>query len=177
MIIVTPTTLEAATRVEAKLYSRVESDYTAEDDVFDILIAAETEWVQRHCNLVLLSQTVRVKITPVGDVGVHIPTPANSISKIESYTDGVKTTLTPADYEIDVYSLPHSVRPVSGNWPDCDYILIELVVGYESGQLPKSIKHAILRRVADAYDNRSNLEATTYTDVSVILEPFRIPTI
>ena len=177
MKIITPSVLQAATVTEAKTWCRVDESYTAEDGVIDLLIDSETQYVEGHLNKVLLASTVRVKITPRGDVGVQIPTPATAIVKLEAYTDGVKTDLVSSDYEIDDHSEPHLIRPKVDEWPECDYILLDLNAGYTVETLPKQAKLAILRRVADAYDNRGNHEAPAYTDVTVMLESIRIPTI
>ena len=147
----------------------------AETTLIETLIKAARQWVERHCNVGLLPQT----ITEVFDgfpeelsVG-----PVRSVTSI-SYkdSDGAVQTWTASNYVVDTYEQPARIRRAYGVVnpslrDEINNVSAVYVIGYDDADaLPAHIKQAMLLTIADAYENRENYVKQLPTAAEYILE-------
>jgi len=164
---------EPLSRTEVKNYLKV--SYSTDDDLIDILIKSARQWVERHCNIGLLPQTV----TEVFD---DFPeelsvSPLRAVSAI-SYKDSDGNTQTWASdqYVVDSYQNPPRVHTSYGvQYPtirdEINAVSAVYTVGYDDASaMPAPIKQAMFLTIADAYENRENYIKKMPTAAEYILE-------
>ena len=176
--VITSPNFDAVSLAEVKAQLNIESGYTDDDTYLSSKIAVWTKYVEDYCKIILRDSVIECRINPIGDVGVFIPSPATAINTITFYKDGISDTVDVANYEINTFSDPHVIAPKYGyEWPENDYIVLNLDCGYADGSLPQIARDAIIIKVAEAYDNRGNNQVHHRNDVSEMLKMIRIPTI
>ena len=154
---------EPITTAEAKLWMRV--DTAADDDLIDALIASSRVWVERHCNIGLLPQTVTQVYDswPAGREFELTVSPLRAVSAI-SYLDsaGAVQTLSSAVYAVDEYRFPARVQlKYSNTWPtlydEINSVSAVYTVGYDDADaIPAATVTAMKLAIADAYENRQD---------------------
>lgn len=154
---------EPITKAEAKLWLKV--DNTADDDIVDALIESARTWVERHCNIGLLPQTITQVYDdwPEGREFELTVTPIRSVSSIKYLdSDGAEQTLSSALYTVDYYQRPARVQlKYSQTWPTL-YDQVNSVsaiysVGYDAASaVPGPVVTAMKLAIADAYENRQD---------------------
>ncbi|MBY5614103.1 head-tail connector protein [Rhizobium leguminosarum] len=154
---VTQAPSEPISKEEAKRQCVVLHD--DDDALFDALIAAARDYVERYCNTPLATQTVEMKCDAFCDFGRLPMAPVQSVTSITYVaTDGTAATVDGADTEPRFDGLEASIVPAYGKqWPvprNGSRITLTAIVGYAT--LPPSIKHAMLLWIADAYEKREN---------------------
>jgi uncharacterized phiE125 gp8 family phage protein len=143
-----------------------------DDALFDALITAARDHVERYCGTPLATQTIEVKCDGFCDFERLPLAPVQSITSI-SYVDttGATQTLATSVYEGRFDGLDASiVRKYGEQWPAIrpgSRITLTAIVGYEN--LPASIKHAMLLWIAEAYEQRENAAAHDWTAFDVLL--------
>jgi uncharacterized phiE125 gp8 family phage protein len=167
---VTQAPSEPISKEEAKRQCAVLHD--DDDALFDALIAAARDYVERYCNTPLATQTVEVKCDSFFDFDRLPKAPAQSVTSIAYVaTDGTEATVAPGDFEERFDGLEASVVPTYGRqWPvprNGSRIIMTAVVGYVS--LPPSIKHAMLLWIAEAYEKRENDAPPSWTAFDALL--------
>ncbi|WP_246590318.1 head-tail connector protein [Rhizobium lentis] len=143
-----------------------------DDALFDALITAARDYVERYCNTPLATQTIEVKCDTFCDFDRLPVAPVQSVTSIAYIaTDGTNATVDAADTETRFDGLESSILPAYGKqWPvtrNGSRITMTAVVGYTA--LPPSIKHAILLWIADAYEQRESKELPVWTAFDALL--------
>ncbi|MBX5234120.1 MULTISPECIES: head-tail connector protein [unclassified Rhizobium] len=143
-----------------------------DDALFDALITAARDYVERYCNTPLATQTIEVKCDTFCDFDRLPVAPVQSVTSIAYIaTDGTNATVDAADTETRFDGLESSILPAYGKqWPvtrNGSRITMTAVVGYTA--LPPSIKHAMLLWIADAYEQRESKELPVWTAFDALL--------
>lgn len=161
--------LEPVTRAEAKLHCRVDSDITADDDLFDALIIAAREWVEDYTGRALIDQTWQLKFDgySFGEFRLH-RSPVIAIDSFIYDLDGVATTLAADQYELDGprSKWPRLIPAYGISWP-VSYWARPLTIQFRAGyanravsptegaeKVPEVYKQAIKLLVGHFYENR-----------------------
>ena len=161
---------EPITKEEAKRQSVVL--HSDDDTLFDALIAAARDHVERYCGTPLATQTVEVKCDGFCDFERLPLAPVQEVTSI-SYVDtaGAPQTLATNVYEGRFDGLEAAiVRKYGQQWPAIQpgsRITLIAEVGYE--ELPPSIRHAMLLWIAEAYEQRENAAAPGWTAFDSLL--------
>ncbi|RWB65659.1 head-tail connector protein [Mesorhizobium sp.] len=164
--VTTPATAEPVTLVEAKRQVRV--DFDDEDDYLTDLISVARNHAEKYCNVYLAQQTVSVKADNWCDMA-HLPVyPVQSVTSI-AYVDSLGASQTLAN---TVYELRDSkiVLKYGQYWPtqqQGSLITLTAVVGFT--QVDPDVKHAILLRIADLYENRESASEPAWTSFDALL--------
>jgi uncharacterized phiE125 gp8 family phage protein len=143
-----------------------------DDALFDVLISAARDHVEKYCNTSLATQTVEVKCDTFCDFDRLPIAPVQSVTSIAYVaTDGTDANVVAGDTEPRLDGLEASIVPAYGKqWPiprNGSRITLTAVVGYEA--LPPSIKHAMLLWIADAYEQRENKELPGWSAFDALL--------
>jgi uncharacterized phiE125 gp8 family phage protein len=146
--------------------------HSDDDALFDALISAARDHVEKYCNTPLATQTVEVKCDTFCDFDRLPIAPVQSVTSIAYVaTDGTDATVNSADFEERLDGLEASIVPAYGKqWPtprNGSRIKLTAVVGY--GALPPSIKHAMLLWIADAYEQRENKDLPSWSAFDALL--------
>ncbi|MBY3386400.1 head-tail connector protein [Rhizobium laguerreae] len=161
---------EPISREEAKRQCVVLHD--DDDALFEALISAARDHVERYCNTPLATQTVELKCDAFCDFDRLPLAPAQSVASIAYVAaDGTDAEVDIADIEERFDGLEASVVPAYGKqWPvprNGSRITLTAIVGYTA--LPPSIRHAMLLWIADAYEQRENKELPGWTAFDALL--------
>jgi uncharacterized phiE125 gp8 family phage protein len=163
-------TSEPVTLVEVKRQVRV--DFDDDDDYLTDLIAAARNHAEKYCGAYLATQTVTAKADDWCDFA-HLPVgPVQSITSI-SYIDsaGATQTLATSIYELRGDAI---VLKYGQSWPaiqNGSLIALTAVVGFAS--VEPAVKHAILLRIADLYENRESASDADWTSFDSLLSNHR----
>jgi uncharacterized phiE125 gp8 family phage protein len=175
--VTTAPTTEPLTRSEVKNYLKVDS--TSDDALIDTLITAARQWVENHCALALLPQTVlevfdglpqggtlNLRISPLREVsGLHY---LDSAGAVQVMASGI--------YRVDTVTMPpRIIRKYDQTWPDTQNTpgnaSAIYTAGYDnSSAVPAAIKTAMLLTIADMYDNRTDYVKKMPTAAEYILQ-------
>ena len=168
---------EPLTTVEVKNYLKV--DFTDDDDLIDILIMSARQWVEKHCNIGLLPQTITevYDTWPTGRGWDLSVSPLRSVTAI-SYKDSAGATQTWAsgNYTVDDYQLPSRIQRGYGVTSPTLHDSFNAVsavytVGYDDASgIPAPIRMAMFLTIADAYENRENYVKKLPTAAEYILQ-------
>jgi uncharacterized phiE125 gp8 family phage protein len=148
-----------------------------EDDdlLFDGLIAAARDYVEKYTGTPLAPQTVEIKCDSFADMARLPVAPVTSVTVSYIDTAGAEQTIDDADIDLRADGLEASVVPAYGKrWPiprSGSRITMKAEVGYET--LPASIKHAMLLWIADAYEQRENTSLPGWTAFDALLCNYR----
>lgn len=170
--LVTPPT-EPLTADDAKRQCVVLHD----DDnlLFESLIAAARDYVEKYTGTPLAPQTVEVKCDCFADMARLSIAPVTSVSIEYIDTAGEDQTIADSDIELRADGLEASIVPAYGKqWPiprSGSRITVTAEVGYAT--LPPSIKHAMLLWIADAYEQRENAALPGWTAFDALLCNYR----
>lgn len=118
--VVTSPTVEPVTLAEAKVYCRIDSDLTDEDDLLSSFISVAREQLEVHMGRALAPQTLRLVLDDFPRSGViRIPRPP--LVEVESVVyddiDGEEQEIDAENYIVNFAGLPGTIRPVT-SWPD-----------------------------------------------------------
>jgi uncharacterized phiE125 gp8 family phage protein len=146
-----------------------------DDALFEGYIAAARDYVEKYTGTPLATQTVEIKCDCFADM-VRLPVaPVTSLTISYVDTDGDNQTVDASDYELRADGLEASVVPAYGKrWPiprSGSRITVTAVVGYTD--MPKSIRHAMLLWIADAYEQRENAALPGWTAFDALLCNYR----
>jgi uncharacterized phiE125 gp8 family phage protein len=184
------------TLTEALAFLRVEAESpaTASQALIESQIAAATAWAEGFTRRAFIHQTWKITLPafPAGSDALELPLgKAASIQRIEYITPaGATMTMTgpsssPAGAGFREYlASPQGsmLLPARGaTWPatiddEPAAVTVTFVAGYGAGPstVPEPIRHAILYRLADLYDNRGSGDGT-WTDVAAVtLRPYAL---
>lgn len=168
---------EPITLADAKLWLKV--DGTADNNLITALITSARLWVERHCNVGLLPQTITEVWDgwPAGREMELSVSPLRSVTSIK-YLDsnGDEQTLSSANYAYDIYAKPPRVQlKYSQTWPtlydEINSVSAVYAVGYDSAAtVPESIKTAMYLAIADSYENRTDYVRKMPTMAEMLLQ-------
>ena len=187
--LITPPATEPVTLANARgAIGITDAADTSSDATITRHITEAREWVEKHLQRSLITQTWKLRLDAWPSDGViELPMgPVQSISSV-TYTDtaGASQTVDSADYYLDSYSLQPNVRPAySESWPSARYfhdsIAVQYVVGYgAAAAVPGPIIHAIYRIIGHWIKFQPALEGgVTITRVPFaveqMLEPYKL---
>lgn len=154
---------EPLTSADVKLWLKV--DTTADDDIVSALISSARTWVERHCNIGLLPQTItevydgwpggrdfELSVSPLRAVsGIYYLDSAGSVQELSS-----------ANYSVDEYQRPPRVQlKYSQTWPtlydEINSVSAVYTAGYDDADaIPAPVLTAMRLAIADAYENRQD---------------------
>lgn len=175
--VTTPPASEPVTRNEAKLWLKV--DTTADDDIVDALIESARVWVERHCNIGLLPQTITevYDAWPTGRDFELTVTPLRAVSAVY-YLDsaGAQQELSSSSYTVDYFQRPARVQlKYSQTWPtlydEINSVSAVYTVGYDAASaIPGPVITAMKLAIADAYENRQDYVKKLPTAAEYLLQ-------
>jgi uncharacterized phiE125 gp8 family phage protein len=145
---------EPVTPDEVKQQCGIASSNASYDAMITRLIATERGFVERHCGIKLVTQTVSVKCDSFRDFRNLTIAPVQSIASI-SYVDGegVAQTVASSVYELRADDLVGSIELKPGqSWPAAQFgsrVTVSAVVGYTT--VPPEIVSAILMRIGKQF--------------------------
>lgn len=140
---------EPCTVAEVKNFMKI--DYTTDDALIGELITAAREWVENYTGRAMVSRTITATWTRHGKV-MWLPfQPAISITSVKHVlSDNTKDTLTvDEDYFVKGSTTVQIHLPASSNGLEIIY-----TAGYTS--VPKTLKIAVMRVVANYYEHRED---------------------
>ena len=169
-ILLTAPAAEPISLAEAKAFLRLEHD--AEDALVTSLIAAARAQVEKLTRRVLVAQRWRLDVVTPGD-GQAIALRPRPVREVEAVRvrrlDGGAETLDGAAWRFDWAGERLTLGgPVSGR-----RLEIDLAAGYgDPDQIPESLRLAVKRLVADAFERRSGADGPP-ADVEMLVGPYR----
>jgi len=191
---IAPPAVEPVTLTEAKEYLALPLASTSQDSIVNSFIAAARAHIEAVTNRALLRQRWMVSIdsfpTAFADREIHLPLGRCLSVETLQYRDtngDWQTEAGPAEsppgtmFEVDLYSQGAGIiRPAGSNvWPSTwtagSAVRISATFGYGSARadLPPDLRQAVLVRIADLYEGRSEAEGAS--DVSALMaKPYKI---
>lgn len=146
--ILDPPSIEPVTLAEFKRYARVWEDLTDDDDLIETLITAARETLERRLARAFLSQNLREFRTIPEDGRIRLlRTPVMDVIDVE--IDGEP---------IDVPALEGPATLRLGHPGKAVEITYEAGYGDDSGDVPKTLRLAVLMLAAHFYDQRATSE-------------------
>lgn len=146
---------------EVKNYLKIDMSVTEDDQLIDRLIKAVRISAEKYAQTSFVTQT-RVAYSDNWDPECELPYgPHQSISKvIRLMRDGTEQELDPVDYSYNGFNFytvcPQKVYRLSEGFIN-HRIKVEYVAGFgNAADVPEDIKLAILKEVAELYENREN---------------------
>lgn len=165
LTLLTPPSTEPISVEEAKLHLRVWSD--AEDTLIQSLVIAARELVEGRTRRALAKQTWRLSIDEFPCNGIiRLPMPPLLAVNSVKYTDlaGAEATLDPAQYAVDLASLPGKIdRAYLAIWPltrcQANSVRVEFECGYSDSpaDIPEGIKAAMKLLIGSWYETREGV--------------------
>jgi len=160
IVTVTPATDYPVSTAEAREQCALASD-TSHDTLLDRLIAAATKSVEAETGARLMPQTLRIESDgfPCGPLDLAVYPVASVTSVKYDDTDGTEQTLSTDGYWSDLAGMYPRLVP-NTSWPDTQSskpatVRATIVAGYaDAASVPADIRHAILLRVAELFQNR-----------------------
>lgn len=169
LLTVTPSTDAPVTREEAKLWLRIEPEEVSEDSLVDSLILRAWARYEAFTGRALLKQVYDWYLdrTPCEDM--RPPRwPLVSIGSIRMFnsteaTDTGGTTMSAANYYVDIASEPGRVVPIAtATWPPAtrsiNAVIMRFTAGYSTSStgVPESAKTQIKEMIAAGYEHRGD---------------------
>ncbi|MCY4779495.1 head-tail connector protein [Sphingobacterium sp. UT-1RO-CII-1] len=125
---------------EAKVYCRIDADYTGDDDLLNELITSARTHIEMWANISLIEKRIKV----YSDTKDTLWLPRSPVREIESVTDEEGNAIPYNSAVTFKIKLSHY-----GGY------FVTYKAGFEP--LPKDLKIAVLKQVLTDYDNRENL--------------------
>jgi uncharacterized phiE125 gp8 family phage protein len=157
--VITPPVELPVTLDEVKNYIKV--DFTDDDDLINRLIKAVTMYAQLYTGLSFITQTLDIYFTNTGCNELPYGPHQSIVAVSRVNYDGTEVILTDEEYSYSgflYYSLHcgYSFK-LSSPWYDVNKMRATVIAGFgDASQVPDGIKVAILKEVAELYENREN---------------------
>lgn len=169
-ILLTAPAAEPVTLAEAKAFLRLEHD--AEDPLVTSLIAAAARQVEKLTRRVLVAQRWRLDVRLPDDGGAIVlkPRPVREVEAVRvRRADGAAETLDEDSWAFDWAG----ERLTLARPPAAIRIEIDLAVGYgDPDQIPESLRLAVKRLTADAFERRSGADGPP-VEIEGLVGPYR----
>lgn len=165
LTVVTKPASEPVTLAEAKEHLKVPADITAEDTLIQGFVSAAREQVEQLTWRAVMSQSLRLVLDRWPEPFRLPRPPLIQIDSIKYYdASGVLQTLDSSNYRL-IDGDNAALYPIS-RWPNLsnrqDAVTVNFQAGHQSsGDVPESIKAAILLFVGHLYNNREDVKADT----------------
>ncbi|GLK75998.1 hypothetical protein GCM10008171_12520 [Methylopila jiangsuensis] len=170
-VLLTAPAAEPLGLADAKAFLRL--DHDDEDALVLGLIAAARAEVERLTRRVLVAQRWRLDapVPPPGGAVILRPRPVREVEAVRFRArDGTLTALDPADWRFDWASERLEILRVT---PEARVVEIDLACGYgDPEDAPESLRLALRRLVADAYERRTGADGPR-ADVADLIAPYR----
>lgn len=165
---------------EAKLHLKVDTD--ADDTLITALITSARQYVERYCNIALITQTVtekydclsamRLSVSPVVVVTSvqYLASPSGDLQTLSTSLYGVDTYLKPAQ----IYGKYGATWPAALTQRQCVTVVYVAGYGDEASDVPAPIISAMLLTIGDLYENRQDRARTLTSAAEFLLNPYRI---
>ncbi|RJP54314.1 MAG: hypothetical protein C4583_03045 [Anaerolineaceae bacterium] len=177
--IVTPPAQSPISLATAKAHLRV--DHSSEDALIQDLINEATDYLDGYSGILgrcIITQTWDLfwDAWPCdGDIKVPLP-PLQSVTWVKYLnTSEVWTTVSAADYDVDLYSTFGWVVPGSAGWPTdlfdgINVVNVRFVAGFGAtpDTIPARLRGAMKLMIGRAYKNREGIRATAENDDGAI---------
>lgn len=165
---------------DVKNYLKV--DFSTDDTLIALLIAAAREAVEKYCQIALIEQTITEKFPKFQGYGLRLSVaPLLAVTGI-TYRDSNGTTQT---LSTDLYGTFPELRPpmvyrkfgktLPTVQPGFDSVTAVYTAGYaNAAAVPAPIRQAILLMIADWYDNRADGVRNMPTASQALLNAYRV---
>lgn len=167
--------------VEAKKQLQIETDFTEDDTLIESYIDAAINWAENYINSEISEKKFRCQGKSFDDALQF------NLQKIQSVDEfkyknvaGDEVVIAAANYSLqrvdkfenkitfnDDYVFPE-VKEY-----DPTAVIIDTTVGYATGKVPKAIKQAILLKITDLYEHRTDSVKEKATAAESLLHPYK----
>lgn len=179
--ITTAAASEPITLAEAKTFLKVDAD--ADDTLISAIIAAARDSAERYCQLSMLPVTIEESFDRFQTYGLRLSiSPVIAVTQIE-YRPPSAVDMVELDEDIyfthPAYRPPLIVRKEFATWPTLSSQPASVKVTYTAGfantaSIPPILKIAMLRSIAEMYQNRQDGVMTMPTAVQYMLNQYRV---
>lgn len=188
-VVTTDATSEPLIKAEVKLHLRRDSDFTADDDLLDILIKTARQRVEEFTNQACLQKTITEKwddfppfsgLTPESMLKLSVSPLSSVTSVVYLDTDGNSQTWASSNYVVDSTSKPPLIAAAKDvTWPEVYEQVNSVTVTYVAGNatttaLPAPFRTAMLLTIAHWYWNPEDSVRRLPTQAEWLLAPFRV---
>lgn len=167
------------TLATAKLQLRLESSYTAEDDLITLYINAAVTAAESYINGAIQAKTLVIKLDEMPTGFTFSLFPVRSITSISYYDvdNSSQNLVSGTDYHVETDGEKYNkivFDEVYNTYDRPDAVTITAAIGYvDSDAVPVPIKQAILLMVSDMYERREDRADVNYKASSALLHPYR----
>lgn len=187
--LVTAPSVEPVSLADAKAHLRV--DGTDENSLITALITAARQFVENHCEIALVTQTLRMTLPAFADAIQLERPPVTGITQIE-YVSTAGTVVTVLNAGNNLWRLSAGpMRPIvtpyfNTSWPDTaavpDAVKITYTAGYGAAatDVPQAIRQAMLLLIGHWYKTREaagQALADAPFAVTALLAPYKVPVV
>lgn len=187
--LVTAPAVEPVSLADAKAHLRV--DGTDENSLITALIVAARQFVENHCEIALVTQTLRMTLPAFADAIQLERPPVVGITQIE-YVNTAGTVVTVLNADNNLWRLSAGpMRPIvtpyfNASWPDTaavpDAVKITYTAGYGAAatDVPQAIRQAMLLLIGHWYKTREAAGpalADAPFAVTALLAPYKVPVV
>lgn len=162
MKLITPASVSVVSLSEAKSHLNV--DHSDDDVYIEMIVKSATDYAQKFTGRAFLTQTWDLVIDAFPEDGIFIPFPPLSqvLGVFYLNSDGDEVQLDTGMYEVDVYSEPGWIVPVSSGWPtpldSINAVRVRFVAGWSTvNDIPSSIRAAVLLLTGTLYETRETV--------------------
>jgi uncharacterized phiE125 gp8 family phage protein len=155
---------------ELRLHLRIDDDTTTEDAMLTALLDSARGYAQHYTGRAIGVQTIELALDafPLGAIQLPL-SPVTALTTIKYLdTSNVEQTLSNTLYTLDDYGCSHWVLPAANAvWPITAPVANALKVRYTAGNLPATVRAALLLLVGHLYENRENTVPKEMREVPV----------
>lgn len=164
---------EPITRTEAKNFCKVDSDLTADDDLFDDLIISSRKYAESYCNRAFKDKNITIRINPEDFYKDKIPLtfradPTGLV--LTRIYQGSSSTVSTDIYQLDEYSNMLELKYLQ-LWPDFEYLTVTYDCYNDSDE---QIKKCLLNIVYEDYEYRMNGKPRNRNRINAALDQYRL---
>lgn len=141
-----------------------ELDFTSDDALIEELITASREGLEKWCGISIVRHRWQVLFD---NENGNIELPYSNNATLVSIKDSDDEDIVEDDYTLRGTSFKYLVKPYQCN------MTIVYDAGYESGDVPKRLKQAIMRDVAYHYENRNEEPGKIAEQAMVLAASFK----
>lgn len=180
---------EPVSLADAKAHLRV--DGTDENNLITSLIVAARQFVENHCEIALITQTLRLTL-PAFAAAIRLPRPpVSGITQIE-YVNTAGTVVTVMNNGNSLWRLSAGpMQPIvtpyfNTSWPDTAAVPDAVKITYTAGfgaaatDVPQAIRQAMLLLIGHWYKTREAagpVLADAPFAVTALLAPYKVPVV